>query len=862
MQSFERKTVNRILLILFAVMMISATVHIIYTVSFNRKLHTTDDPTEESSFTMSGRGGATSSWIKHDYDLYGERVDLTAQTVDGTFHNNSKYDISSWNLTVIIEEDCFINNGWCGVWEIHQNVGTHRETVQTLDLRNYNLDDVKLEYLYDGDLLIPLKKGDFVYYFPSAQDRELSIKSGAEITIGSIFYYRNDLNIPNYSVEFYYYKSLFQGVGYFITAILLFVWLIILFMSVVSGYTYKRAWEEMETQRKIERAEAENRAKSAFLANMSHEIRTPINTVLGLDTMILRESREENTRAYARKIKSAGQMLLSLINGILDSSKLEAGKMELVPAEYSLKQMVFDVRTITKAIVDARNLEYIISVDENIPDKLYGDDVRIKQIMINLITNAAKYTEKGSVTLSVSGREEESVFHLNVAVKDTGVGIKEEDLVKLSERFTRLDEMRNRNIEGTGLGLSLVKGLLELMDSNLKIESIYGEGSTFSFDIVQDVADCTPVGDIDFENMDTDDSDYYAVSFKAPDAKVLVVDDNPMNLSVFENLLKETEVKIDKAGSGKEALALTLRNNYDVIFMDAMMPEMDGVECFGKIKEQSGGKNNETPVLILTANAVQGAKEEYLAEGFADFLAKPIEPGKLEEKLCLNIPKEKIVKAAEEFEVKKSDETSEKLPEIEGVDIAYAIAHVGDAKSTLNVMKQFTAVAQSDADELSGYYEALKNDASNEDALKAYRIKVHSMKTSAGLFGALWVYGVAAFLEMAARDGNVERIIDVTPHFFDFWHKLDEHLKDYFASQQKTCESSEGKPDIREAADLIHQLATSIGAYDIKSADALIEKLESYALSADKTPVFDKLKLAVSQLDAETAKILCDELVK
>ena len=853
------KKVKVILCVLFVLTVIIAVVHLTYTISFNEKEHVvlSGDETSESYMKAGGRGDSTSMWKKRDFDYYGDTVDLTAQTIDFTFCNESDDLISSWSLVINIHGDCFINNAWCGVMEIHQNVGTDKEKEQTLDLRNYRLEAVKLDYLYDGDLLIPLKEGDYIRYAPSKKDREMPIDGNSELTVGAIFYYLDDLDLSDYQIEFYYHRSFFEGIGFFASVSLFFVCCIIFCMYEVAKYSYKKAWNEMETQGRIDRAEAENKAKSVFLANMSHEIRTPINTVLGLDTMILRESSEEHIRTYAKEIKSAGQMLLSLINGILDSSKLEAGRMELVPADYSLKQMLFDVHVITKAIIDAKHLEYIVEVNPDIPDKLYGDDVRIKQIIINLLTNAAKYTESGSVTLGVDGKEEGGRLMLRVSVKDTGMGIKEEDLKKLAERFTRLDEKRNRNIEGTGLGMSLVKGLLELMDSELSISSTYGEGSEFRFEIAQDIVESAPVGEIDFEHMELEDEDSYKASFTAPNADILVVDDNPMNLVVFENLLKETKVKIDKAGSGKEALELTKNKKYDIVFMDHMMPEMDGIECFHHIREQADGKNNDTPVIILTANALQGAREEYLAEGFTDFLKKPIEPGELEAKVSENLSPDKLEKASTDGGAKKQSGESDKMPQIEGVDIAYAISHVGDAKSALKVMEQFTTVAEADANELLGYFDALKNDNNDSDALKSFRIKVHSMKSSAGLFGALQVYGVAAFLEIAARDGNVERIIEVTPHFIDFWLQLRTALDNFFNEGKIKEENTLGLKDVQE---LLHQLETSMNAYDVKSADQLLLKLSGYDFGADKEVHFNELKLAVSQLDALKVTDLCEKL--
>nr|MCR5717166.1 response regulator [Lachnospiraceae bacterium] len=398
----------------------------------------------------------------------------------------------------------------------------------------------------------------------------------------------------------------------------------------------------------VEEAKSESSAKSAFLANMSHEIRTPINTVIGLDTMILRESKNEVVRGYAKQIKTASSMLLSLINSILDFSKLEAGKMELMPGEYSLTSLVRDLQIIIKARAQEKNLDLKIDVTESIPDKLYGDDVRLKQVILNLLTNAVKYTEQGSVRLGIYGKQvEDDQVHLLISVKDTGSGIKEENKEALFQRFARIEEDKNRKIEGTGIGMSLVNGLLELMNSELKVATIYGRGSDFYFEIDQKVMGEKPVGKVDWSTITLDDEDEegYAASFTAPQAHVLVVDDHDMNLMVFKNLVKETQIQVDTATSGKKALEMTKEKTYHLIFMDHMMPQMSGIEAMQLIKEQQDGQNQKTPIIILTANALQGAKDEYEKMGFADFMAKPIKPEILEEKILAHLPK-KLTKAA------------------------------------------------------------------------------------------------------------------------------------------------------------------------------------------------------------------------
>ena len=384
-----------------------------------------------------------------------------------------------------------------------------------------------------------------------------------------------------------------------------------------------------------------NTAKSTFLANMSHEIRTPINAILGLNTMILRESNEKNTIEYANDIDAAGQNLLSLVNDILDISKIESGKMEIVPVSYDLAALINDVVNLTKTKAIAKELEFNLEVDEKLPSGLFGDDVRIRQILINLVTNAIKYTKKGSVTLQVGGNATDNNVALSFSVKDSGIGIKDEDREKLFTKFKRLDTVKNRNVEGTGLGLTITSTLLEMMGSSLNVESEYGVGSTFSFTINQKIMRYDTIGDlggISSKKVDKKEAD---VRFIAPDAKLLVVDDNKMNRIVFLKLLKRIKVQVDDAGSGEEALKLMENTKYDIIFLDHMMPGMDGIDVLNRLKWEKLHLNHDTTTVALTANALSGSREFYLKAGFDDYLSKPVSPPKLEQLIFDYLPDEK-----------------------------------------------------------------------------------------------------------------------------------------------------------------------------------------------------------------------------
>ena len=405
------------------------------------------------------------------------------------------------------------------------------------------------------------------------------------------------------------------------------------------------ALQTMSTSLKdqIEIANAANRSKSIFLANMSHEIRTPINVILGFDEMILRESSEDSIKGYAANIKNSGRTLLSLINEILDFSKIESGKIEIVPVEYDVKTFINDMLDMIEFRAREKELTIKYDIDSEIPSKLYGDDIRIREIFTNLLTNAVKYTEKGGVTLSVRKiASDDSTVRLHVSVSDTGIGIKDEDKAHLWDSFKRLDEKHNRGIEGTGLGLAITHKYIELMGSSLEIDSTYGKGSDFYFDIDQGIADKTPIGDFNSTRWNFRRTvNIYKEGFEPPDAHILVVDDVDLNLAIIKGLLKNSGVRIDTAKSGAEAIEKMRSFKYDIVFLDHMMPEMDGVETLSKIIKDDE-IDNKIPIIALTANAISGAQNEYLKYGFDDYLSKPINPAILEKLLIKYLPDDKI----------------------------------------------------------------------------------------------------------------------------------------------------------------------------------------------------------------------------
>ncbi|MBQ8983894.1 MAG: DegV family EDD domain-containing protein [Lachnospiraceae bacterium] len=428
--------------------------------------------------------------------------------------------------------------------------------------------------------------------------------------------------------------------------------------------------ENARAKKEAEKSEELARSQNRFFSSMSHEIRTPINSILGLNELILRDhDASDEIIKDANGIQGAGKMLLALINDILDFSKIEAGSMDIVPVDYQIGDMLSDIVNMIWLRAHDKGLAFNVSVDPKVPAVLYGDEVRIKQVIVNLLNNAVKYTKEGSVELHIESSDiSEKTVELSISVSDTGMGIKKEALPYLFDAFKRVDEKKNRHIEGTGLGLSIVKQIVELMDGSVSVNSVYGEGSTFTVVVRQEVSDHTAIGELNIHGEQDVRRSNYEAGFKAPEAKILIVDDNEMNLEVESKLLTGTEIMIDQALSGAEALSLTLKRRYDTILMDHLMPEMDGIECLEMIRAQSGGLNRNTPVIVLTANAGSDNKELYNRAGFDGYLVKPVSGEALENTLIKYISADKLIISSKVMtmheDINASSGYFEKLPVI------------------------------------------------------------------------------------------------------------------------------------------------------------------------------------------------------
>lgn len=504
-------------------------------------------------------------------------------------------------------------------------------------------------------------------------------------------------------------------------------------------------------------------AKAKFLASMSHEIRTPINAVLGIDEMIINESNEEKIRDYARDIQTAGRSLLAIINDILDFSKIESGKMDIVSMEYDLASVINDSCNMIRVKADEKKLIFHTLCDTQLPSRLLGDEVRIRQIFTNLLSNAVKYTHTGSITFSVTGHRDGNQFILEASVRDTGIGIKEENIPYLFDSFSRVDDSDTHKIEGSGLGLSIVHNLIELMKGELKVESVYGKGSTFTVTIPQKILSEVPIGtfagDFSTEDLASQEDD-----FIAPEARVLSVDDVPMNLKVFCGLLKDTLINIDTVTSGKACLAKLRSNKYDIIFLDHMMPEMDGIETLRLI--QAMDLPNRPPIIMLTANAILGAKEDYLNQGFTDYISKPIQRDKLLRMVKEYLPAELVLSKAQA--AKQNGPVN--LDNINFLNTEIGLSyHGGDKDFYLEIIKAYEEDPR--LVPLQTYFE--------EQDWHNYRILVHSLSSSSKVIGAVDLSNLAKQLEDAAKASSTQYIKEHHTEMMAMYQSLLSDIRTY-----------------------------------------------------------------------------------
>ncbi|MBQ7724271.1 MAG: response regulator [Lachnospiraceae bacterium] len=614
-------------------------------------------------------------------------------------------------------------------------------------------------------------------------------------------------------------------------------------------YYEKAKVHELALEKAI--AEESSKAKSSFLANMSHEIRTPINAILGMNEMVLRESTDENVISYSQNIKNAGKTLLGLVSNILDFSKIETGRMEIEAVDYDLSSVINDLVNTVQVRADEKKLKLELDIDPKIPKGLHGDEIRIKQIITNLLTNAVKYTEEGSVTLRFGFERPDPLkdqIDLKVAVEDTGIGIKKEDISRLFEKFDRIEEKRNRNIEGTGLGMNITKMLLELMNSELQVESTYGEGSKFSFVLRQDVTGWDELGDYETAYRNATIQKKSRGKLVSPESDVLVIDDNSMNLVVFKNLLKQTKINIDTADSGDEGLVLAGKKKYDIIFFDHMMPDKDGIETLVEMRSSPDNPNIGTTAVCLTANAISGARDFYLNAGFDDYMSKPVDPEKLEKMLIRYLPEEKIHiqedgadEGSEGEAAGELDPILEPLINFDGIDVNVGIMNSGSADDYLPLLRIFYETMDEKAEEIQNYLD--------DNDIKDYTIKVHALKSSARLIGAVEFGEKAQILENAGKKEDLDYIGKNHKPFMEEFAGFKIPLSQIFDKLAEEQDANKPEADEGLMSEVFNEIKAAAEDMDCDLLQGIFTEMEEYKIPDDKAELFKKLSSASQRFD-------------
>lgn len=595
--------------------------------------------------------------------------------------------------------------------------------------------------------------------------------------------------------------------------------------------------KRVELEAAMNAAEKAEGARDIFLANMSHELRTPINTILGLNELIMRESQEETIKEYARDIRQAGNVLLTLVSDILDFSKLEADKMELNDGIYDVSSLLNDLINSISLQLRRKKLDLQLDIARDIPCKLLGDEIHIRQIIGNLLSNAVKYTEKGKVFLHLGWKEiSEEEIEIDVVVKDTGIGIKEEDIPKLFMAFQRMDSKVRSKHDRTGLGLAITDRLVKMMGGELDVQSVYGKGTAFSFQIRQKVVDRKPLGDFEKQYSESLRSmEDYHEKFIAPMGRILIVDDNSMNLAVTQGLLKGTRLQIDVASSGEECIELIKRKTYHLICMDHMMPVMDGVQTLHAIRNLEGNPSRDIPVIALTANAVTGAREFYIKEGFQDYLTKPIDANKFENMLIEYLPDNVVylthngdINDAYEQEEESELGIRESQLYLIGFNLRNGLKYMGGDKVLYGkVLHDFHLILQEKE-------EALKDFLKKGD-MPGYTIIVHSLKGNARNVGADDLADEAFELEKMAKAGQIEDVTVRSPILFSMMNTMRNSLKVYLDSEdkQKAQKETEEPAQIEEITEddwkqALRELADRLDDFDGETAAIKLRELKRY----------------------------------
>ncbi len=608
-----------------------------------------------------------------------------------------------------------------------------------------------------------------------------------------------------------------------------------------------------------EQAEQANIAKSAFLANMSHEIRTPMNAIVGLSDIIMEQSRGRKVYSYARDIKSSSHNLLALINDILDLSKVEAGKMELSLSQYHLKSLLNEVLNMMDIVASKHGLMLMSEFDMSVPCSYLGDVGRIKQILINILNNALKFTKEGHVKLSVTGKPGETpdMEHLIFRIEDTGCGIKQEDLKGIFENFRQLDSKRNRSVEGTGLGLSITKHLVELMQGTIQVESVYGEGTTFIVEIPQKIIDHRPLLEVPEVKVP---KETLLEPFIAGHYKVLVVDDNIINRRVAKSLLQTYGMDITEAESGMAAIDLVQKTKYNIIFMDHMMPEMDGIEAVAHIRSECGDNGSLPVIIALTANAMEGVRETFLASGFQDFITKPIDRKTLHKVLLKWIPEEDRTVGGGWIENLQSDTGNYmKFQDIiiEGINTdEVAEHHSASVEEFIELLQLYCLDGKRKRKLLRRLLEAKD--------YKTYAIEVHALKSASANVGAMQVSNRAREQEKAVNRGDITFVDSHADRLLCEYEEQLLHIQQYLDSRQKS-EDKKAKEKEIEKVDLLQEVETALHDlenFQSKDCARKVEEILSYRLEAATEKALETIKEQLTLYEDDAAEVMLRELIE
>lgn len=639
----------------------------------------------------------------------------------------------------------------------------------------------------------------------------------------------------------------------------------------VAMYLHFRIYKKQQiflTQAREEAMEA-NRAKSTFLANMSHEIRTPINVMLGMNEMILRESESREVVRYAKSVEKAGNYLLSLINNILDITRIESKKLDIIEEKFSLRQLVQEVCLIGAKQAEAKNLEFVVDVEETLPKYLEGDALHIKQVILNLINNAVKYTKKGKVFLEVCQEEKQISF----SVKDTGIGIKKEDMEALFDMFMRADIKRHRNIEGSGLGLTIAKELCEQMGGHIQAESIYGKGSNFTVYFPLKDAGTEKIGQ--WKVVEGEPVQEKRKKFFASEAQILLVDDSEQNIQVITSLLRRTGVQLDTAASGFECIEKVRNKKYHLIFLDYMMPEMDGIETFHRLKKEVNGQS--VPVIALTADVSTGIHQHFLSEGFSDYLSKPVMWEKLEELLLQWLPAALVSMkngAGEDWNITEKQllDLKQKLKKWD-IELSEGLRLLSGSISQYRKLAElFVEYYMPNKEQLARSFERLQN---TQKEIKNMTGLIHTLKSNARAVGAIELYELSFVMEKKGKIQDVNYINKAIPLLFFEWERAVQGicffikytepfvLKNSEKNSQKQvegdCLDESSEKTYKEAK---KELLCAIGRYQGKYAEEQIETLLSLEKDTDQKKQLEKIQKSVRNLEFDEAEQLMKEWEK